>query len=53
MNHTYLKADTHYPYIRPVHTGGIYRPYVRVHFLTPVCTGHAFLLPVFLVRTQT
>ena len=20
MNHTYLKADTHYVYIRPVHT---------------------------------
>ena len=27
---TYLKADTHYPYVRPVHTGRLYGPYVRV-----------------------
>ena len=25
-----LKADTHYPYIRPVLTGHMYCPYIRV-----------------------
>ena len=25
-----LKADTHYPYVWPVHTGHLYGPYVRV-----------------------
>jgi len=27
-----LKADTHCPYIQPVHAGRIYGLYVRVHF---------------------
>ena len=32
------KADTHYPYVRPVHMARLYGPYVWVHFLTPLRT---------------
>jgi len=39
-----LKADTHYPYIRPVRTGRMYGSYVRVHF------WHPYLRPVFTAR---
>jgi len=34
-----LKGDT---YIRHAYTGLIYDPYVRVHFLTPVCTARTY-----------
>ena len=34
-----LKPDTHYPYIRPVYTGRIYGPYIRVSKMTPVYTA--------------
>ena len=37
-----LKADTHYPYIRPVRTGCLYGPYVWVHFLTTVRTARTY-----------
>jgi len=37
-----VKPDTHYPYIRPVYTGRVYGPYIRV-----VCTGHPYIWAVY------
>ena len=37
-----FKADTYYPYIRPVHTGCLYGPYVWVSKNAPLRTGRKY-----------